>query len=91
MSPKDDERVEVRVPADDLKRWRVTASAEGLGLSEWIRRRCNEGAVDQEMIDLVNQKLAEERERAKRAAAELAPKLAPAKPGERRAPKKGRS
>lgn len=61
MSPKDDERVELRVAPEDLKRWRVTASAEGMQLSEWIRRRCNEVAVDQELIDLVDRKLAEER------------------------------
>ncbi len=79
MPPKDDERVELRVPADDLKRWRVTASAEGLQLSEWIRRRCNEGAVDQELIDLVDRKLAE------RDAVERGDKRAPSKA------KKGRS
>jgi len=55
--------VELRVPSDDLKRWRVTAGAEGLQLSEWIRRRCNEISVDQGVIDAVAKKLAERRAR----------------------------
>jgi predicted DNA binding CopG/RHH family protein len=44
------ERVEIRVPREDLKRWRVAASARGLSLSEWIRRRCNDVAIDQDML-----------------------------------------
>lgn len=59
MSPTNDERVELRVPVEDLERWRATAAVENLSVSEWIRQRCNEVAVDQETIDLVKRKLAE--------------------------------
>jgi hypothetical protein len=34
------ERVEFRVPADVLARWRRLARKAGLSLSEWIRRAC---------------------------------------------------
>ena len=54
-----DERIEIRVKADDLERWRATADAAGLTLSNWIRQRCNEVAASKEMIDLVDKKEAE--------------------------------
>jgi uncharacterized protein (DUF1778 family) len=56
-----DERVEIRVKPEDLKRWKATADAEGMTLSDWIRHRCNTGAVDQELIDAVAKKLEERR------------------------------
>ncbi len=59
MSQNNDERVELRVPVEDLERWRATAAVGNLTVSEWIRQRCNEVAVDQETIDLVKQRLAE--------------------------------
>jgi predicted DNA binding CopG/RHH family protein len=50
------ERVELRVNASDLRRWRVTASIEGVQLSEWIRRCCNAVAVTQSAVDAVGSK-----------------------------------
>jgi len=32
----------IRVPDDDLKGWRETASASGMNLSAWVRSRCND-------------------------------------------------
>lgn len=32
-----DERVEIRVKTEDLKRWKVAADVEGLTLSNWLR------------------------------------------------------
>lgn len=58
-----DERVIIRVEAEDLARWRATADAEGLTLSNWIRKCCNAVAVDQELIDVVDE---ESRKRAAR-------------------------
>ena len=40
-----DERVELRVEPKDLERWRATADAEGLTLSNWIRKCCNDVAA----------------------------------------------
>ena len=67
MSPvaTKEERVEIRVKSEDLTRWRATAEAEGMTLSDWIRHRCNEVAVDQELIDAVAKKL-EERARTRK-------------------------
>lgn len=43
-------RLELRVPTEDIKRWRVTAALDGIPLAEWVRRRCNAGAVDQRSV-----------------------------------------
>jgi hypothetical protein len=59
----DQERIELRVPTSSLKRWRATAAVENLTLSDWIRQRCDEVAVDQELIDDVEKKLKERNER----------------------------
>ena len=48
---------------EDLKRWRATAESQGLTLSEWIRKRCDEVAVSEELIEAVAKKLAERRAR----------------------------
>jgi hypothetical protein len=60
MPPKDDERMELRAPPENVKRWRATAGAEGLLLSEWIRRTLDAAALDQETLDTI---LAKSRER----------------------------
>ena len=63
--PKNDERIELRVPAEDLERWRATAEAEGRTLSQWIRHRCNEVALSAETIAVVQAK-SRERELARK-------------------------
>ena len=40
MSPKNDERVELRVSAVDVKYWREAAEQADMTLSDWIRRAC---------------------------------------------------
>lgn len=62
--PPKDERIEIRVPSEDADRWRATADAENMTLSDWIRRRCNEVAVSAELIRTVEAKK-REREAAK--------------------------
>ena len=37
---KHDGRIEIRLPANEMARWRSTADAEGLTLSDWIRGLC---------------------------------------------------
>ena len=39
MSPGTN-RVELRVTKAQIKAWRISAAAEGLSLSAWIRRNC---------------------------------------------------
>jgi hypothetical protein len=58
-----EERVELRVKPEDLKRWRATAESHGMTLSEWIRTRCDEVAVSDELIEAVDKKLAERQAR----------------------------
>ena len=55
------ERVEFRVSTADLVRWRLSAGVEGVTLSEWIRRRCEESAVDQATFDLVKNEVVSKR------------------------------
>lgn len=52
MTPKDDERIDLRVPVEDLKRWRATAALENVSVAEWLRRLGNKFAIDQETIDV---------------------------------------
>ncbi len=62
MTPQihpEQERIELRVSSASLKRWRATAAVENLTLSDWIRNRCDEVAVDQELIDEVEKKIKE--------------------------------
>ncbi len=47
------ERLELRIPASVLARWRVTAALHGISLSEWIRRTCNQDAVDDGDVKLL--------------------------------------
>lgn len=35
----------IRIDATDLERWKQAATAEGLNLSEWMRRRCASNGV----------------------------------------------
>jgi hypothetical protein len=39
-APKNDERVELRVPTLDLQYWREAAEEAGISLSDWIRKAC---------------------------------------------------
>ena len=48
--PPKDERIEIRAPSADVERWRATADSESMTLSDWIRRRLNEVALDEETI-----------------------------------------
>lgn len=57
------DRVELRVPRADLIRWRVTASADGLALSKWIRRICDASAMDQKTLDMAKKKISDRRKR----------------------------
>jgi uncharacterized protein (DUF1778 family) len=43
--PVKDERVELRVPAEDVALWRAAAERERMTLSDWIRRVCTK-AID---------------------------------------------
>lgn len=56
-----DERVELRVDTADLERWRATADAEGLTLSNWIRKCCNDVALSAETIRVVEEKVRAEK------------------------------
>lgn len=38
-------QVNIRVPDQELERWRAEAKALGLPLARWIRDRCSEGVV----------------------------------------------
>ncbi len=49
------ERVEVRVAAEDCDRWRATADAEGLTLSDWIRQLCDARTRDPDVTKLVRE------------------------------------
>ena len=42
------DRVEIRLTAAERKAWERAATAAGLSLSEWIRRRCETAAVERE-------------------------------------------
>jgi len=42
--PKNEKRVELRAPADDVKQWREAADRERMTLSDWVRRACNAAA-----------------------------------------------
>lgn len=44
-------RVELRVAAADVKRWRITAALDGRTLSSWIRRVCDSAAIDGESFE----------------------------------------
>lgn len=50
---KHEERIEIRAIAEDAERWRETADAEGMTLSDWLRKLANDHSVDAEMIALV--------------------------------------
>jgi len=39
--PPKAETINIRVAAEDLDRWRETADANAMTLSDWIRRTCN--------------------------------------------------
>lgn len=47
------ERVELRAPVSDVRRWHATSGLEGVTLSEWIRRVCNDAAIDQDTFDFM--------------------------------------
>ena len=53
MTDEPYDRVELRVPKTSLARWRATAGAKNMSLSQWIRERCDEAAVGQEVVDLI--------------------------------------
>jgi hypothetical protein len=44
--PPKAETINIRVAAEDLERWRGTADANSMTLSDWIRRTCNATAQD---------------------------------------------
>lgn len=60
-APKHDERVELRVPAYDLERWRETAEAAGISLSDWIRRACFNALPDDAQMMIYRHDLAVKR------------------------------
>lgn len=41
MPLKKDERIELRAPSADVKRWRAAAEAQQMTLSDWMRRTLN--------------------------------------------------
>ncbi len=61
-----EERVELRVESDDLERWRATADAEGMTLSNWIRHQCNAVAVSAETIRVVDEKIRADKKKGRR-------------------------
>ena len=60
-SPKNDERVELRVPTIDLQCWREAAEAAGISLSDWIRRACFNALPDEQQMTVYRHDLAEKR------------------------------
>lgn len=54
-----DVTVQVRLTAEEHKRWLAAAEAEDRTLSNWIRRQCNAAAPSVEIIEIVEKKLAE--------------------------------
>ncbi|HEU0031518.1 MAG TPA: hypothetical protein VFQ53_12855 [Kofleriaceae bacterium] len=61
MSPKNDERVELRLSAIDLRYWREAAEAAGISLSDWIRRACHEALPEDAQMMIYRHELAEKR------------------------------
>jgi uncharacterized protein (DUF1778 family) len=45
------DRIDLRVSAADLKRWRMAAALQGVSLSEWIRAACDAGAISKSAFD----------------------------------------
>jgi uncharacterized protein (DUF1778 family) len=60
-SPKNDERVELRVPTFDLQCWREAAEAAQISLSDWIRRACFNALPDDAQMMVYRHDLAEKR------------------------------
>lgn len=56
-----DERVELRVPAIDLRYWREAADKAGISLSDWIRRACFDALPDETQMMIYRHDMAEKR------------------------------
>jgi hypothetical protein len=54
-----DVTVQVRLTAEEHKRWLAAAEAEGRTLSNWIRRQCNAQAPSIDVIEYVEKRAAE--------------------------------
>jgi hypothetical protein len=61
MSPRKEERVELRAPTIDLQCWREAAEAAGVSLSDWIRRACFNALPDDLQMTVYRHDLAEKR------------------------------
>jgi hypothetical protein len=60
-TPKNDERVELRVATIDLQCWRDAAEEAGISLSDWIRRACFNALPDELQMKVYRHDLAEKR------------------------------